>query len=112
MLCIWIGHCRLSLFFQGGRVAEDAGCAWCGGGPAYGIGDDPLHVGMMVSGQSFMAGAEIEDLAATTAITAAAAEDFAAAEPAHEDQRFWRRNIEVFAVHLFVLDLDVLAEPL
>src|SRR5258707_9820405 len=62
---------------------------------------------MMIGGKRLGAGEKIENLALSTRITAAAAEDLAAAEPADQDQAFRLGNIEVLAVHLFVLQLKV-----
>ncbi len=42
---------------------------------------------------------------------AAAAEDFPALEPAEEDELVGRRDVEMLAVHLLVLELDLLRQP-
>src|SRR5216683_222442 len=96
-----------SWLFQRRCIAIGHGQRFRGSGPVDGVGDDALHLWMMIGGKRFVAGAEIENLALPTRITAAAAEDLAAAEPADQDQAFRLVNIEVLAVHLFVLQLKV-----
>jgi len=54
--------------------------------------------------------AEVEDLAAASLVDAAGAEDFAAGEPADEDQLVGLGNEEVLAVGLLMLEDDLLAD--
>src|SRR5437868_14032687 len=67
---------------------------------------------MMVRWQRFVTGAEVENSAVTTCVAATAAEHFTAAKPAHENKRFWRWYIEMFAIRFLVLDLNVVAQSL
>lgn len=57
-----------------------------------------------------MAGAEVEDLALTASVAAPAAENLAAGEPAYKDKLIRLRNVEEFAVHLFLADLNAFAK--
>src|SRR5579875_2925885 len=59
-----------------------------------------------------MTGAKIKDLAPTTCVATAAAENFAPTKPAHKHQRLRLGNIEMLSVHLLVLKFNVLAQPL
>src|SRR6478609_2603611 len=68
--------------------------------PADAVGDDPADVFVVVHGVILVAGAEVEDLAVSAAEGAAAADDFAAAEPGDEDQLVGCWDVEEFAVHL------------
>src|SRR5258708_13043644 len=67
---------------------------------------------MKVRWERFVARPEVENSALAAIVTAAASEDLAAREPAHEDQRIWLRNVEAFAVHFLVLNLNRFAQPL
>ena len=75
-----------------------------------GVGDDALELGMMIRGIRLVAGAERENPALSTRVAASAAENLASAKPAYQDQRVGLRNIEIFAIHLLVLQLDVFPE--
>jgi hypothetical protein len=50
--------------------------------PTYCIGDDLLHVFVMIGGIGFVTGLEIEDISVTALIAATASEQFAAFIPA------------------------------
>src|SRR5262249_23035962 len=65
---------------------------------------------MVVSRIRLVAGAEIEYFAAPTLVAAAATEDFAALEPAYEDQHVRCGNIKWLAVHLLLGDFDIISD--
>ncbi len=81
-------------------------------GPHHRVLQHELDIRLIVDREGFVAGAEVEDLARSPMEAAAAAEDFAAGKPAHEDQRVGRRDVEALAVHLHVRNLDVFAQAL
>ena len=88
------------------RVAGLAVHDVAGSCPVNGIDQNFLNDGHVVNREGFMTGTEVENLALVTAIRYAAAEHFAALEPADEDQLVGSGNVEAFAVHFFVGDDD------
>ena len=56
-----------------------------------------------------MSGPEVEDSSLPAGIAAAAAKYLAASKPTHKHQGLWLRYVEKFAIHLFTLDVKVLA---
>ena len=70
------------------------------------IGDDALHVGMVVDGILLVAWAEEEDAPMASPPGAPAAEDLAARERAHENEFVGSRHVEELAVHLLLVDDD------
>src|SRR6266542_4486686 len=98
--------------FQRRCIAKYAlsGQCWCG--PACGVSNDTLHIGMVIRWQRLMAGTKIEDLARAACVAATTSEDLATCKPAHKDQCLRGRNIEVLTIHLFVLDLDIFTKTL
>ena len=54
------------------------------GGPADGVAYHALHAGVVVRGVGLVAGAEVEDPAASPPVAAAASGNLSSAEPAHE----------------------------
>src|SRR5262249_39607181 len=67
------------------------------------------NLGLVVDWQRFVARTEVEDLAATALVSAAAPEDLASLVPADEDEGIRRRNVKRLAVHLAVRDDEGLA---
>ena len=74
--------------------------------PPDGVGDHPLHVGVVVDRVLLVAGAEVEDPPGAAPEAAAAAEHLAARERADEHELVGRGDVEVLAVHLLRLDHD------
>ena len=73
-----------------------------GVGPADCVLEDLTDLGNVVGALGLVTGLEVEDLAEAAGPGAAGAEDFAACEPADEDQIIGLGNVEVLAVHLFL----------
>ena len=71
------------------------------------VDEDLLDVGVVVGRNGFVTRTEVEDLTAASLVGAAAAEYFAAAEPADEDEFVGLGNEEVFAVGFFVFDTEI-----
>src|SRR5260370_785633 len=63
----------------------------------------------MVGGKRLMPGSEVEDFSSPAGIAARAAKYLAASKPTQKNQGIWLRYIEKFAIHLFTLDVEVLA---
>ena len=63
----------------------------------------------MVGRQRLMSGSEVEDSSSPAGIAAAVAKYLAASKPTQKNQGLWLRYIEKFAIHLFTLDVEVLA---
>src|SRR5689334_8774042 len=80
--------------------------------PAPRVADPRPPVLVAVRREGLVARAEIEDLPRAALPRAAAAEDFAAAEPTDEDQLVRLGDVEVLTVHLFVLDDEVIGDAL
>jgi hypothetical protein len=59
-----------------------------------------------------MSGPEVEDSSPPAGIAAAAAKYLTASKPTHKHQGLWLRYVEKFAIHLFTLDVKVLAYAL
>src|SRR6266487_751458 len=93
-------------------IAEDAlsGQRWCG--PACGVSNDTLHIGMVIRWQCLVTGPEVEDLARAACVAATTSEDLATCKPAHKDQCLRGRDIKVLTIHLFMLDLDIFSKTL
>src|SRR5260370_28845007 len=98
------------LLLQRLGVAIGNRCALHRGGPAYGIGNDALHLSVVVGGRCLMARTEIKKPALSTRVTTSAAEDFSPTKPACQDQRFGLRDIKVLPVHLLVIQFDILSK--
>src|SRR5262249_58672969 len=79
-------------------------------GPAHGVHDDLLDLGLVVDRQGLVARAEVEDLAPAALVGAAAAEDLPALIPVDKHERVRSRHVEGLAVHLGVRDLEVFAK--
>ncbi len=100
------------------RVAPMAcGCRMSGACPQAAmpmpsIGDHTSDVGVEERRVFLVPRPEVEDPAATPLVAAARAEDLAARKPADKDESIRCRNVEMFAIHLFVLDQERLAQPL
>ena len=101
---------RYRAFGRNLAVAEFQGRAHRLGCPVGRVRDDAAHVGVEVGRVRFVAGSEVEDAAAAALVAAAAAEDFAALEPADEDEAVGGWDVERLAVHLLLLDHERLAE--
>jgi len=69
------------------------------------------HVVVVVDRVRLVAGAEVEHPAVAATVTAAGPEHLAAGEPGVEHERVRRGDIEPLAVHLRLLQFDVLADP-
>src|SRR6266568_2520106 len=83
----------------------------CRGRPAHRVGNHALYLRVMVRWKRLVPRADVEDSPLSAGIAAAAAKDFAAGKPAHKHQGLWLGDVEVLAIHLFALDLDVGAYP-
>src|SRR5829696_7636737 len=79
-------------------------------GPADGVPDNALHVGVVVGRVLLVAGAEVEDPAPPPPVAEPAPEDLSPAEMAHEDELVGLRHVEGLPIHLFT-ELYVLPEP-
>jgi hypothetical protein len=95
-------------FFVGGAGGVGAGGA--GGGPVDGVGEDAADFGLVVGGEGFVAGAEVDDFAFAAGPGAAGAEDVTAFEPGDHDEFVGGGDVEEFAVHFFVGDVEVFGE--
>ena len=69
-----------------GEVAVAEGFAVDRARPFGGVDQHLLHVGLMVDREGFVAGLEVEDTAVAALEAATAAENFAAGEPADENE--------------------------
>src|SRR5918995_67084 len=78
-------------------------------GPADGVPDDTLHVGVVVGRVLLVARAEVEDPAPPPSVTEPAPEDLAPTEMAHEDELVGLRHVEGLPIHLLT-ELYVLPE--
>ena len=98
--------------FEGFGVGADVGDADGGAGPADGVGDDLLDLGVVISWIRFVAGAEVEDAAVAALPGGAAAEDLAASEPRDEEELVGLGDAERFAIHFLLGYLEVFADAL
>ncbi len=93
-------------FHHRGHIAIGDGGLILGRRPFYRIEDYLLDFRLMVDGENLVAGTEVKDLALAPMIAAPAAEYFAAFKPTDEHQLVGLRDIEMLALHLFMVDDD------
>lgn len=98
--------------FEGIWVGASVGIAVVWGGPVDGILENRLDIGVVVDGEGFVAGSEVEDTAVATGPCAPGAEDLSTFEPGEEDQLIRFGNIETFAIHFRFRDFQILVDTL
>ena len=91
-----------------GAVACPAGCR----PSSRALRSTLLDVRVVIGRIGLVAGAEVEDVAGAAALGQARAEHFAALEPGDEHRLERLRHGELLAIHLLVLELEILAEAL
>lgn len=95
--------------FQRPRIAKADGSQVPWSSPAHRVGNDALNQRMMISWMGLMAGPEIKDPSLPTSIATSTAKDLSTTEPAQQNQDIGLRNIEILAIHLFVIQFKVRA---
>ncbi len=94
--------------FVGG--ADGEGAAGARAGPFDSVGEDAADFRLVIGGEGLVAGTEVDDFAFAAGPGAAGAEDVSAFEPGDHDEFIGGGDVEMFAVHFFVGDVEMFGE--